>query len=149
MAQLDRLILDFQNLINNLDSEIDKAVIKDSKAILERIKGRLWGTGLDADGNLIGNYAPQTIEKKKKKGQVFNHITLLDTSAFYDGMYVESKGAEITIYSSDSKTLKLINDFGQSILGLTQVEQEIIVNFTIEKHIQSLLDKIQDITIEI
>ena len=82
-------------------------------------------------------YAPKTIQNKKRKGQPTTRVTLRDTGAFHESMYVvfDSEGFYIT--ASDEKTQDLVEKYGEEIFRLTDK------NFTriIRSHIRKELVK--------
>ena len=84
-------------------------------------EGQLFQHGIDSEGVSLGDYAPFTIEEKKKKGLPFDRITLYDEGDFYasfevkqtkDGFYIV---AESIVDSGEDLT----EQFGNEILGLT------------------------------
>ena len=131
-------------LKRNFSLEVDKAINDNDKFIVGKIKDRLWGTGLDADNSLIGGgtYAPSTIEDKKKKGVPYGHFTLQDKGDFYKGMFIHSKDANANISSEDSKKNQLIEDYGEAILDLNEIEQDYVVDVIIEQQIEKAINKI-------
>ena len=101
---------------------------------------QLYRRGINGKGQKIMDYMPyaeRTIKNKKRKGQPTTRVTLRDTGAFHESMYVvfDSEGFYIT--ASDDKTEKLVDKYGEEIFRLTDK------NFTriIRSHIRKELTK--------
>ena len=101
---------------------------------------QLYRRGINGKGEKIMNYMPYTaitIKNKKRKGQPTTRVTLRDTGAFHESMYVvfDSEGFYIT--ASDEKTQDLVEKYGEEIFRLTDK------NFTriIRSHIRKELVK--------
>ena len=101
---------------------------------------QLYRRGINGRGEKIMDYmpyAPKTIQNKKRKGQPTTRVTLRDTGAFHESMYVvfDSEGFYIT--ASDEKTQDLVKKYGEEIFMLTDK------NFTriIRSHIRKELVK--------
>ena len=101
---------------------------------------QLYRRGINGRGEKIMDYmpyTPRTIQNKKCKGQPTTRVTLRDTGAFHESMYVvfDSEGFYIT--ASDEKTQDLVEKYGEEIFRLTDK------NFTriIRSHIRKELVK--------
>ena len=101
---------------------------------------QLYRRGINGKGQKIMDYMPyaeRTIKNKRRKGQPTTRVTLRDTGAFHESMYVvfDSEGFYIT--ASDDKTEKLVDKYGEEIFRLTNK------NFTriIRSHIRKELTK--------
>lgn len=101
---------------------------------------QLYRRGINGKGKKIMDYMPYTagtIKNKKRKGQPTTRVTLRDTGAFHESMYVvfDSEGFYIT--ASDEKTQGLVEKYGEEIFRLTDK------NFTriIRSHIRKELVK--------
>lgn len=101
---------------------------------------QLYRRGINGKGEKIMDYMPytdRTIKNKKRKGQPTTRVTLRDTGAFHESMYVvfDSEGFYIT--ASDEKTQDLAEKYGEEIFRLTDK------NFTriIRSHIRKELVK--------
>ena len=102
----------------------------------------LFNKGLDIFGKEITpTYARQTIEYKKEKKQRTSFVTLRDTGAFYNGIFAVIEDWVLIIDSTDPKTNSLIEKYGP-VLGLTEEEQEVLIQSVIEPNLQKLLDSI-------
>ena len=101
---------------------------------------QLYRRGINGKGEKIMDYMPytaRTIKNKKRKGQPTTRVTLRDTGAFHESMFVvfDSEGFYIT--ASDEKTQDLVEKYGKEIFRLTNK------NFTriIRSHIRKELVK--------
>ena len=101
---------------------------------------QLYRRGINGKGEKIMDYMPytaKTIKNKRKKGQPTTRVTLRDTGAFHESMFVvfDSEGFYIT--ASDEKTQDLVEKYGKEIFRLTNK------NFTriIRSHIRKELIK--------
>lgn len=142
MSSLDDYINDLGELEANLDDIISKAIYSKEGLIVGLIKNRLYQHGVDGNNKLIGNYAPSTEALKRREGKRSSFITLIDEGLFYSGMYVDYKDYIFNVKSSDGKTPSLIEKYGESILELTEDEQELLIYTIIEpaiiEHINNL-----------
>jgi hypothetical protein len=142
MSTLDEYINDLEDLEANLDDIISKAIYSKEGMIVGLIKNRLYQRGLDGDNKLIGNYAASTEAVKRAEGKRASFITLRDEGLFYNGMFVDYANYIFNVRSSDGKTPSLIQKYGESILELTEQEQELLIYTIIEpaiiKHINDL-----------
>jgi hypothetical protein len=86
---------------------------------------------LRADGSeLLPSYADVTVAAKRLKGQVSDHVTLLDTGAFYRGLYAAVQGEQVEYGSHDSKADKLQEKYSTakgSIFGLNEDSKEDLI----------------------
>ena len=76
---------------------------------------------LGIDGNMRRihpPYALRTIQKKIKKGQPIDRVTLKDTGDFYNSLYVVFEEDGFRIASNDEKAKYLIAKYGEPILRL-------------------------------
>lgn len=101
---------------------------------------QLYRRGINGRGEKIMDYAPyapKTIQNKKRKGQPTTRVTLRNTGAFHESMYVvfDSEGFYIT--ASNEKTQGLVEKYGEKIFRLTDK------NFTriIRSHVRKELTK--------
>lgn len=101
---------------------------------------QLYRRGINGNGEKIMDYMPytaRTIKNKKRKGQPTTRVTLRDTGAFHESMYVvfDSEGFYIT--SDDEKAQYIVKKYGGEIFRLTDK------NFTriIRSHVRKELVK--------
>ncbi len=84
---------------------------------------QLYDRGITATGISIADYEPYseyTIELKEMKGQPTNRVTLRDEGDFHRSFEVDTDNEKMMIVASDRKTIKLIQRYGDDIMGLTQ-----------------------------
>ena len=73
---------------------------------------------------IVPPYTLYTVYIKTAKGQPTDRVTLKDTGAFYEGIYVERHGKELVFDSTDEKTSDLKEKYGESIFGLQKENYE-------------------------
>jgi len=96
---------------------------------------RLLTTGKDSEGESLGEYSPVTVVIKQEKGQRTDHITLLDTGAFYKSFTFHATGTEL-IFDADpikkdesGEESNLFDDFGIDVLGLNDDDTEKVIEY--------------------
>lgn len=81
---------------------------------------QLFDRGVDSLNKSLGDYAPYTVEDKKRKGQKHSNITLKNKGNFYKTFRVEVTVDKIKISANPIKDNdNLFDDFGVEIVGLT------------------------------
>jgi hypothetical protein len=119
----------------------------------DRIKGRvidmntedqLYDKGIDSLGRSLGDYAPFTVEKKKAKGQRYDHITLNDTGAFYDSWVVVVSRDAFTIDADDSSLYDepLFQVWGNDVAGLTDENMDVLRDYLIENYLRYISNEL-------
>lgn len=140
-ASLRNLEYRLRTFKDNLPTMLEEIVRDKEDVIVSAIADdQLYRRGINGHGEKIMDYAPykpSTIRNKKKKGQPTTRVTLRDTGAFHEAMFVvfDSEGFYIT--SSDRKTPELVEKYGEEIFRLTNK------NFTriLRSHIRKELIK--------
>lgn len=100
--------------------ELKESVIETSGDIITLNQGQM-SLGRRADGTEITpSYSDLTIELKEAKGQETRWVTLRDTGAFWDNMFVQVNAETFDMSSADSKTQKLEKKYGNKIFGLSK-----------------------------
>jgi hypothetical protein len=124
MKQLLHLIDKFQSL--PIQSMI-RETIEENKSIIEDKQIAQLDAGQYLDGGSIApDYSDLTIQIKKAKGQPYDRVTLHDTGDFYRGIKLDLEDDSFTLDSSDSKTGKIVDKYGD-VFGLSdQSKQELI-----------------------
>ena len=108
----------------NIDSLFADAVMDDAAQVVDANTAQLW-EGRDASGSMLPlPYSPMTIAIKSAKGQPTDRITLKDTGEFHSGFFAQKVGNEVQLSSKDSKTPKLISEWGKDIFGLDAKSRE-------------------------
>lgn len=120
--------------------ELLEDIIRDKEDVIVSAiaDDQLYRRGINGRGEKIMDYmpyTPRTIQNKKRKSQPTTRVTLRDTGAFHESMYVifDSEGFYIT--ASDEKTQDLVEKYGEEIFRLTDK------NFTIRSHVRKELVK--------
>ncbi|RLA04915.1 MAG: hypothetical protein DRQ47_02485 [Gammaproteobacteria bacterium] len=139
MSTVSEYIQLLTKISNDLPEEVGRIIKRNEGKILTMIKLRLYQTGIDGDGNLIGNYSSYTKKRKKDKGQPAAHITLRDTGEFYSSLFTTFNGEELFIHSSSDKAPMLVEEYGEAILELTEQEINIILDGIVEPQINKYI----------
>lgn len=106
-----------------LDQELKNEILKNEDFIVRMIaQEQLYKKGVDGVGVKLRDihpYAPSTIKKKKRKGQVTNRVTLRDTGKMYESLHIEfdSEGFYVTSTVEYEKYLK--KKYGKTIFRLS------------------------------
>lgn len=125
MKLIDDLINRVQRFNDGLTSgTIIKEIILENEAFIIDMNAeqQLFEQGINALGVHIADYAPYspiTIEIKRQKGQPTNRVTLRDEGDFHSSFYVVAGDEQFEIKAGDWKTEKLMQLYGDEILGLT------------------------------
>lgn len=111
------------------------------KSLLDMERSRIF-SGIRADGTEIEpEYALFTIRVKTRKGQPTDRVTLFDTGAFYGAFTVERKGDMVIFTSTDDKTQRLVDKYGEGIFGLTDDDKAEARDMSIEYIIRWFKEK--------
>ena len=94
-------------------AQLMKESIKEHEAEISDLNTEQMNQGVKGDGTEIGQYANLAYKGRLKP------VDLYDTGSFQDKVYVEIYDDVFEMNSSDSKTEKLINKYGEKILDLT------------------------------
>lgn len=118
-----------------------RETIEENQSIIEDKQISQLDAGQYPDGDSIApDYSDLTIQIKKAKGQPYDRVTLRDTGDFYRGIKLNLETDFFTLDSSDSKTDKIVDKYGD-VFGLSdQSKQELIE----EQFIPTMEDKIRN-----
>lgn len=105
----------------NINELVNFAVKKVEGKISLYNKEQLYDKGIKNDNTpVIPEYTPLTIKLKKAKGQRTDHVTLKDTGAFYNSIFVVYSPNSFKLYARNNKTQKLVKKYGDDIFGITE-----------------------------
>lgn len=120
--------------------DIAVEVIDDSEEEIITLNQDQLFAGETADGKEISpQYTPFTIAIKKRKGQPFDRVTLLDTGSFYGKMKIKTIGQILDISSDDPKTPLLLKKYGEEIFGLTEENRIDLENIILKPRFEEKL----------
>lgn len=130
MAEIKRYNTTLRNLEYRLRAFKDSLpylledVIRSKEDIIVSIIAdrQLYRRGINGKGIKIMDYAPykpSTIKAKMRKGQPTTRVTLRDTGAFHESMFVVTDDNGFYVTASDDKTPYLIKKYGEEIFRLT------------------------------
>lgn len=140
--EIDAYIYSLKKIRDNVDAIASKAIKSKQTQILSTIRTRLYQTGIDGKGRLIGYYTENTRKIKRKKGHKASFITLRDTGNFYASLFLEVSGRFYDINSSSKIGAELVSRYGESIVDLTTQEQSAIVQSAVDLEIEKEINKL-------
>ena len=115
--------------------------LQETKETIADLNAEQMNKGQKADGKEINpQYSQTTVEIKRKKGQPTDRVTLKDTGAFYQGIYVSVDSSRVVTESTDSKSTGLQKKYGENIFGLNDLFKREYLN---EKLRPSFKNKIE------
>jgi hypothetical protein len=132
--------LDEVKILNAIlrDKEFQKFIISLNQ------NDQLFDEGIDSLGVSLGDYSDFTKVEKKRKGDRFDHITLLDTGKFYKSFNVTVKNGGFEITADPVKDdSNLYDDFGKDIVGLTPENKQFVIDAIREKIITEIRKQIK------
>lgn len=112
----------------DLEREVPEVVKSTSGTLISLQQKRLFNTGRDTEGKIIGFYSLGTEILSKGRKKFGNHYTLFDTGAFYRGMTISVDRDRIIFDSTDSKTGLLEDEYGSKIFGLDQKDRSYYIS---------------------
>ena len=114
---------------NNLQKEVDNITQKNSQKIIAFNTERLYETGQDSFGKIIGRYSRATEEITKGRKKAGEPFDFKETGDFLKGFKINKNKQ---IFSTDPKSSDLQDKYGTAIFGLTE-ENNKKVNYEIFK----------------
>lgn len=102
--------------------------------------------GVDSQGKSLGRYKESTKNRKRKKGQPTDHITLRDTGNFQDRIFLDTKQIPVLMDSKDGKT-SIIEKRWPKALGLVPTNLELYkqrVMTVFRKKIKLKIDQLKE-----
>ena len=140
MASVTEIKDRFVSILNSLGS-IFVDTYKDTEAEAIDLNVQQMMDGATAKGGPIGQYSEFTKQIKKSKGQISEWVTLRDEGDFQSKMHFKTLNEQYAeINSSDWKTDKLTEKYGQDIFGLSPTNLKIYAR---ENWFTSFVEKIK------
>ena len=129
---LRNLIYRLRKYKDILDDELRDEIIRNKEVILKMItEEQLYNLGIEGRGVEIWSYQPytaSTIQRKHKKGQPYDRVTLKDTGKFYSSLDIPFDNSGFYVTSSDEKANALLEKYGKTIFRLTNKNLKILLN---------------------
>ncbi|MES2620574.1 MAG: hypothetical protein V4615_06970 [Bacteroidota bacterium] len=131
---------DITDLLKNLEAldleRLASQTLKEHEHVIADLNATQLSQGLKSDGTkLTPGYAATTIQRKKRKGQVTDRVTLDDTHQHYQGLYAKVDGQDIEYGSKVEYGQYLENRYNKGnaqIYGLNEDSREDLVNGFVE-----------------
>lgn len=119
-SKIKNLITAVTNFDRNAEALAIQVTRSEKPRIVQLNRDQLEQRGIRSDSTSITpKYAPSTIRRKRKLGQITRHVTLKDKEDFYGSFSIAYDKDSFEIISEDDKARYLINRYGAAILGLT------------------------------
>lgn len=140
MDKITNLIEKLNRFNDNINTYMEAGTIEAEDTIIEMNISQLYDDGENRDGKKITpGYTAETIAIKKKKGQPTNRVTLRDTFEWQSSIWVQYLPDGFEIKASDWKTERLVQKYGDEILGLQDgMVKYLCQNFYIPRLIKEL-----------
>jgi hypothetical protein len=138
MNQLLQLIDKFQSLPI---PQMIRETIEENQSIIEDKQIAQLEAGIYPDGGpILPEYTDFTIEIKKIKGQPYDRVTLKDTGDFYRGIKLDLSSDSFTLDSSDNKTGKIVDKYGD-VFGLSEQSKTELIEEQLKPTMQDKIRK--------
>lgn len=140
-------IQELERLKNEVPKEAERIANKFKQDILDYVRiEQLYKRGIKGDGTELKEYTNFTKSIKISKGQPYDRTTLLDTGSFFAFFDLKLIDNELDIFSTDTKTVKLIEKYGESIFDLTIKNNKIVNEQIFETNLAQWLLKTKTFT---
>lgn len=107
-------------------SDVERSILaiiqNDRDVLISFIQDQLQQS-IDGAGKALGRYKSKAYARRK--GRLTIDLKLL--GGFYEGMFIDTDQFPVTIYSTDEKTVSLVNRFGIKIFDLTKKNLDLYV----------------------
>lgn len=129
MKLITNLIGKLSHFRDNINIYMEAITMDAEDTIIDMNISQMYDKGEKRTGEKITpEYAPATVQIKKKKGQPTNRVTLRDTFAFQSSIWVQYYVDSFEIKADDWKTEQLVQKYGEEILGLQDSMVKILVD---------------------
>lgn len=141
MKLITDLIGKLSHFRDNINTYMEAITMDAEDTIIDMNISQMYDKGEKRTGEKITpEYAPATVQIKKKKGQPTNRVTLRDTFSFQSSIWVQYYVDSFEIKADDWKTEQLVQKYGEEILGL----QDSMVKALIDNYYRpSLLNELK------
>jgi hypothetical protein len=100
--------------------------IIESSEFIEELNRQQLSEGQRSDGSTLPDYSPTSVNLFGKQP---GPIKLFDEGDFYDGINVNVFDDEFRLDGEDEKTSMLIARYGDMILGLTEENKQVLIDY--------------------
>lgn len=146
MKPLEDLIARLRVFEAEMIRVIEEVVREHDYIILDmNAEDQLFERGINREGIAIADYAPYapfTIEIKKLKGQPTTRVTLRDEGDFHSSFFIDFQDGGFQIKASDWKANKLMFEYGDEILGLTDSNFKEFADYYVKPALTKLLKQL-------
>lgn len=139
MATIREVFRLVENFTQSQEKIMNDCINNSSETILDANRDQLF-SGKDKQGKeIIPEYTPKTISKKKKKRQPTDRVTLKDTGEWHRSLFMKTESNKIFIDSEHELTDKLLEKYDRgndTILGIPQNKKTDINESIMDKFIK-------------
>lgn len=144
-TSLDALEYRLRAFKSILQEELRDVIRKNEDVIKDYVRQQqLYRRGITGDGKRIWDtkpYSQRTIQRKRRKGQVYTRVTLKDTGQFYNDfdVVITAEGFYVTSYTKYS--IYIEQRYGDNIYRLTDDNLKRLLNVHIRPELNKRLKK--------
>jgi len=121
IMRLSTLYKRLQQFKPAMQTKVIEGIIKKERRRVVNFNREQMLSGVKSDGKKIRPpYTSNTIQRKKKLGQPFDHVTLRNKGTFQHKMILDGDSFGYRLTSQDGKKTKLVRKYGREIFGLTR-----------------------------
>ena len=144
-ASIRNLVYRLRRFKPILDEELRNEILRHEDIIIDMVANeQMYEYGIEGRGIEMMSYMPysrRTIQKKIRKGQPYNRVTLRDTGEFHKSLFVEFDEGGFYVTSTDDKAQYLLSRYGKTIFRLTNENLNILLREYIKP---SLIEKMKE-----
>lgn len=139
---LDQFISKTAGIEEFLKKEATRILVDNEQVIALQNEERLFKTGRDINGNIIGRYTDATVKKRKRAGKPVPsdlHYTSLWAGDFFAGIDVSVKDVDSVEIKSTFKDYPEMESRNPNYLGLDKDEADFMSEKVAEELVNSLV----------
>jgi hypothetical protein len=138
LQTVEDLILKLESLPGFVKAVGDGTIEDKAKDILDLNKSQMLTLGVDSEGAQLGDYAPLSIQERKKKGLQTEFIDLRFNGHFQDSMNIKKEGKGFELNATDAKwngdaIFPSLSQQWPDALGLTEDNEKKVTDLLTEK----------------
>lgn len=119
MDSVSTLIDNLKDFERNYDQILIGLVKDREKEVIQMNTDQLFGGESADETGLSPRYTPSTIERKRRRNQPYDRVTLRDEGDFHASFFVRYGEDFFELASDDQKRVYLERKYGERLYGLT------------------------------
>lgn len=123
---------------------LSEEILGNQKEIVSLVRER-WKQGKRPSGSIIGEYRSFAYEQEKLRRNPLagGNVDLIDTGSLNEKLNINDVGNSLfTIFSKDSKAILIAENYGLDVYGLTEDEEQMVLEEAGVRIINSLFKSI-------